>query len=149
MNCEIMLLQQGHPFWEETIAFAEASSWRAGPFLARRMRANDFQSWERVVAAVEDGRVVGYCTFSEQDELPERYGFSPFIGFVFVDEGHRGHRLSGRMIDAAARYAGELGYRAVYLMSGERGLYEKYGFEKLGEYETIFGTTDQLFRRAT
>ena len=147
MKCEILLLQQGALFWEETIAFAEASSWRAGPFLARRMRANDFQSWERVIAAVEDGRVVGYCTLSEQDELPERYGFSPFIGFVYVDEEYRGHRLSGRMIDAAVRYAGELGYRAVYLMSGERGLYEKYGFEKLGEYETIFGTVDQLFQR--
>ena len=145
---EIHLIQQGHPLWEETIAFAEASSWRAGPFLARRMRANDFQPWERVVAAVEEGRVVGYCTFTEQDELPESYGFSPFIGFVYVDERQRGKRLSGRMIDRAAQYAKELGYRAIYLMSGERGLYEKYGFEKLGDYETVFGTVDQLFQRA-
>ena len=30
---------------------------------------------------------------------------------------------------------------------GERGLYEKYGFEKIGEHRTTYGTTDQLFRR--
>lgn len=30
-------------------------------------------------------------------------------------------------------------------MSGEVGLYEKYGFEKLGDNATIYGTTDQLF----
>ena len=34
-------------------------------------------------------------------------------------------------------------------MSGEHGLYEKYGFEKIGEYRTIFGTTDQLFYKNT
>ena len=30
-------------------------------------------------------------------------------------------------------------------MSGEIGLYEKYGFVKLGDYETIYGSVDQLF----
>ena len=32
-------------------------------------------------------------------------------------------------------------------MSGEQGLYEKYGFEKIGDFETIWGTTDQLFQK--
>lgn len=30
-------------------------------------------------------------------------------------------------------------------MSGEKGFYEKYGFELIGEYETIYDWTDQLF----
>ena len=30
-------------------------------------------------------------------------------------------------------------------MSGEVGLYEKYGFEKVGDYETIYDSVDQLF----
>ena len=30
-------------------------------------------------------------------------------------------------------------------MSGEIGLYEKYGFRSLGYYKTIFNTEDQLF----
>ena len=46
-------------------------------------------------------------------------------------------------------YALESEYKNVYLMSGEIGLYEKYGFNKLGDYETIRGSTEQLFVRST
>ena len=113
------------------------------------MEANAFRDWERVIVAVEDRRIVGYCTFSERDELPEEYGYSPFIGFVFVEEKHRGNRISQRMIEAALRYAKALGYGTVYLMSGEQGLYEKYGFVRMGEYPTIYGTADQLFSCGT
>ncbi len=145
----IHLIRQGHPLWEKTIRFARNCSWRAGPALANRMEANAFRYWERVIVAVEEGGIVGYCTFSERDELPDAYGFSPFIGFVFVDEAHRGNRISRLMIEEALRYAKGLGYQTVYLMSGERGLYEKFGFVKIGEYETVFGTRDQLFCRST
>ncbi len=143
----VTLTACGHPLWERVAAFAEKCSWRAGPYLAKMMRKNEFLPWERVAAACEDGRVSGFCTFTEKDELPEKYGYAPFIGFVFVEEGSRGRRISEKMIACVSAYAKTLGYEAVYLMSGERGLYEKYGFEKLGEFETVWGTTDQLFRK--
>ena len=145
----IHLMRQGHPLWEDTIRFARDCSWRAGPALAKRMEANAFRDGERVIAAVEDGCIVGYCTFAERDELPAEYGYSPFIGFVFVAEAHRGNRISQQMIEAALRYANSLGYDTVYLMSGEQGLYEKYGFLKMGEYPTIYGSADQLFSHRT
>lgn len=53
------------------------------------------------------------------------------------------------MIQSAILYARELGYEKIYIMSGEIGLYEKYGFEKLGDYETIYGSIDQLFVKST
>ena len=56
--------------------------------------------------------------------------------------------LEEKMINEACKYADDIGYKAVYIMSGEHGLYEKYGFEKIGELETIYGDVDQLFRRA-
>ncbi len=146
---EIQLICQGHPLWEKTMAFARASSWSAGPFLANMMEKNAFRDWERVAVATDGEQPAGYCVFAEKDELPEEYGFSPFIGFVYVDEKYRGRRISEQMIHEVVRYAGTLGFRKVYLMSGEHGLYEKYGFEKIGEYRTIFGTTDQLFCKNT
>lgn len=145
---QICAMACGHPLWEQTIAFAQQCSWRAGPYLANMMRKNEFLPWERVVAAAKEGRVIGFCTFTEKDELPEQYGYAPFIGFVFVEEGSRGHRISEKMISCASEYAKALGYKAVYLMSGEEGLYEKYGFEKIGDFETIWGTVDQLFQKA-
>lgn len=144
----ILLISQEHPLWEKTACFAESCSWRAGAFLAERMRENRFQPWERVIIALDCGRIAGFCTLTEKDELPDDAPFSPFIGFVFVVEQYRGNRLSEQMIRSACGYAKETGCQAVYIVSGEQGLYEKYGFEKIGDYETIYGTTEQLFQIA-
>lgn len=143
----LVLMQQGHPMWDKIIAFAQACSWKAGSYLATRMQKNEFNTWERVIVAMEGDSIAGYCTVSEKDELPDEYDFTPFIGFVFVDEKYRGHRVSEKMIERACCYAKELGYPKVFIMSGEQGLYEKYGFRKLGDYKTIYGTTDQLFSK--
>ena len=144
----ILLISQEHPLWEKTAEFAQNCSWKAGRFLAEKMRKNDFRDWERVIIAADHEQIAGFCTLTEKDELPDDATFSPFIGFVFVDEQYRGNRLSGQMIRAALGYAKEIGYPSVYIVSGEQGLYEKYGFEKIGDYETIYGTTEQLFQIA-
>ncbi len=146
---KILCITPAHPFWEKVIQFAEACSWRAGAALAKRMKEEAFLGWERVFCAVVDGEVAGFCTFSEKDELVPGYEYSPFIGFVFVGEAYRGKRLSEKMISACMDYAEKLGFQKVYIMSGEVGLYEKYGFRKLGDYPTIFHTTDQLFVKET
>ena len=49
------------------------------------MRANDFEANERVIAALHDGDIAAFCTFSNRDELPPEYDFKPFVGFVFVE----------------------------------------------------------------
>lgn len=144
---EVFLIGPGHPLWIETISFAETCSWRAGPVLATKMKNGCFSEWERVCVCCVNGDLAGFCTFTEKDELPDRYEFTPFIGFVFVDAPYRGERLSQRMIQEIVPYAYGLGYRQIYVLSGETGLYEKYGFQKLGDYGTTYGTTDQLFVR--
>ena len=142
---KIYEITHGHRLWQETIKFAENCSWRAGKSLAALMKENKFLGWERVFIACVEQKVVGYCTLAEKDELPEQYDFSPFIGFVFVDEKYRGNRISEQMINSVIAYAVKLGFEKVYIMSGEHGLYEKYGFEKVGDFETIYNTVDQLF----
>jgi len=142
---EICSMTQGHKYWNETICLAEKCSWKAGYYLAQKMKNNDFDPFERVFAVCVNGKVAGFCTFAEKDELPKEYQFTPFIGFIFVNEPYRGKRLSELMIKSVILYARKLGYEKIYIMSGEVGLYEKYGFEKLGDYKTIYDSTDQLF----
>lgn len=142
---EIYTLTSTHDKWESVAAFAEKCSWKAGKYLAELMRGDTFKEWERVFAAFENGEPVGFCTFTEKDELDPKYPYSPLIGFVFVDEVHRGRRISGRMIEKVLEYAKNIGYDKVYIMSGEHGLYEKYGFSCMGDYESIYGEKDQLF----
>ncbi len=51
------------------------------------------------------------CNFAKrEDELPAKHEFTPFIGFVFVDEQYRGKRLSELMFKSATSYAHALGY---------------------------------------
>ena len=107
---EIYCMTQIHKYWNETICLAEKCSWKAGPYLAQKMKSNDFNTWERVFVACVNGKVAGFCTLAEKDELPKEYPFTPFIGFVFVDEPYRGNRLSELMIQSAILYARELGY---------------------------------------
>lgn len=146
---EVHLMTAEHTYWKETISLAEKCSWKAGNFLAKKMQENEFKEWERVCAVCVNGKVTGFSAFVEKDELAERYDFTPFIGFVFVDEQFRGSKLSEMMIQRIISYAAELGYEEVYIMSGEIGLYEKYGFVKLGDYETIYGSIEQLFVKNT
>lgn len=87
---EIYLITPEHTLWDKTISLAEKCSWRAGPFLAEKMKNHGFNEWERVCIACVNDIVAGFCTFTEKDELPEKYAFTPFIGFVFVDEPYRG-----------------------------------------------------------
>lgn len=137
----------GHKLWDKTIDLAEKCSWGADPCLAKKMKQNDFESNERVFIALCDDDIAGFCTLTNKDELPAEYDFEPFIGFVFVDSKYRGHRLSERLIDAACEAAGKQGYAAIYIMSGEIGLYEKYGFKKIGDYKTIYDSVDRLFSK--
>jgi predicted N-acetyltransferase YhbS len=142
---EIQTLTNTNEKWENVAAFAEKCSWRAGKYLAELMRSNSFKDWERVFAAFEGGEPVGFCTLTEKDELDPKYPYSPLIGFVFVDEAQRGRRISEKMIRKILGYARIIGYNKVYIMSGEKGLYEKYGFVRMGEYDTIYGEKEQLF----
>ena len=102
---EIVAIQQGHLLWDKTIVLAETCSWKAGTFLATKMQENDFKDWERVIVATDNGSIMGYCTLAERDELPDKYDFLPFIGFMFVDEKYRGNRVSEKMIECSCRYA--------------------------------------------
>lgn len=107
----------GHKLWDKTIEFSEKCSWRAGHNLATKMKNNDFENNERVIIALDDDNIIAFCTLVNKDELPEEYEFTPFIGFMFVDERYRGHRLSQKLINEACKMAMCQNYSKIYIMS--------------------------------
>ncbi|MGN0401996.1 MAG: GNAT family N-acetyltransferase [Acetatifactor sp.] len=90
---DIQVMKYGHRYWNATADLAQNCSWRAGGHLAKLMSENLFEEEERVLVALVDGDIAGFCTYAKKDELPEEYDFTPFIGFMFVAEGYRGRRL--------------------------------------------------------
>ena len=146
-DVEIHIMKRGHEYWDVTAKFALDCSWKAGGYLAKLMYENLFEDNERVLVVLIDGDIAGYCTYVNKDELAGEYDFAPFIGFMFVDERYRGKRLSEKLIQAACNHAEDNGFTKIYIMSGEVGLYEKYGFKYLGMYKTIYDTEEQLFEK--
>ena len=143
---EIQCIQPGDELWLRTTEYARGCSWRAGKDLAAEMENCHFTEWERVFVATQQDEIAGYCTVSKKDCIPN-VAYSPYISFVFVGENHRGRRLSKRMIDCACRYLDGLGFETVYLVSGEKGLYEKYGFVRIDERKSLEGHREQIFQK--
>ncbi len=141
---KIRILREGDPLWGPLSEYAAACPWRAGPYLARLMRENGFSGWERAFAATERGSVIGFCTLMRTDCISD-VPYTPYIGFVFVDESCRGRRISQRMIRHAMAYARGLGFEKVYLTSREVGLYEKYGFVRIDEKTDRWGNPETVF----
>lgn len=143
---EIVRLTKGHPLREKAAVFAENCSWIAGPHIAMLLREDRFTGWEAAFAAVEDGRIVGYCTFLKEDYYPENR-YSPWISSIFVDEAARGRRISHRMIEHVIEYAKANGFDRVYIPSDMEGFYEKCGFAKIDTLKNYGGDYDSIFMK--
>ncbi len=143
---EYLAITEASPIWNRVAAFAEACSWQAGKSLASAMREGSFQDWERVIVAVDGDRIAGYCTAAKTDCIPD-VPYTPYIGFVFVDEAYRGHRLSERMIAFASEYLRDAGFKEVYLTSDHENLYEKYGFQVIDRKRATWGAMEKIYRK--
>ena len=84
------------------------------------------------------------------DCIPD-VSYTPYISFVFVGEEYRGKRLSENMIRCALKYAKELNFERVYLVSDHENLYEKYGFVKIDEKSAPWNpdTLETIFMHLT
>ena len=140
----------GDALWEPLAEYAQNCSWKAGAYLAKQMSANAFTDWERVFVALEGSNIAGYCTLAKTDCIPN-VPYTPYIGFMFVGEAYRGHRLSEKLIRFALQYARTLNFEKVYLVSDHVNLYEKYGFVEIDKQPAPWdpNTLETIFVHAT
>ena len=131
---EIKAIINDNVLWQKTMEYAKNCSWKAGAFLAEKMKNNTFLGSENVFVTLVDKNIAGYCAFSLKDCVPD-VEYTPYISFIFVGEEYRGNRLSEQMILYVIDYAKILNYNKIYIASDHINLYEKYGFEKIDEIE--------------
>lgn len=141
---EFKLIKADDFLWDLVMEYAKNCSWKAGPFLAEQMNQNAFSDWERIVVALDNSDIAGYCTISKTDCIPD-VSYTPYIGFMFVGEKYRGNRLSEQLIKFAITYAKDIGFTQIFIVSGEKGLYEKYGFVKVDDKVDFWGNCEQIF----
>ena len=112
--------------------------------LADAMDHDTFTEWERVVAALDQQKICGYCTVTKTDCIPD-VSYTPYIGYLFVGEKYRGKRLSQKLIQYAMDYLKSIGFEQVYIVSDHENLYEKYGFNVIDRKAAAWGTVEKIY----
>lgn len=124
--------------------------WTAGTYLYSMLRTDDidglFGENPEILMLFEEDRLAAFCTYVQFDEIKSD-DMKPWIGFVYTFPQYRGRRFSGELIEYAVSLAIKDGYEYVYISSEERGLYEKYGFEFIGEMPSIHDYITGVFRK--
>lgn len=141
---EILKLTSNDKLWNEVILYAENCSWRAGKSLSIAMKNQKFFDWERVIIALDNGNIAGYCTVAKTDCIPN-VDYTPYISFMFVGEQYRGRRLSQKLIEYAMDYLKTLGFDKVHLVSDHVNLYEKYGFIVIDRQIAPWGSEEKIY----
>ena len=130
--------------WNKVKNYAEGCSWKAGKSLASSMKNNAFNEWERVIVALDNEKICGYCTVTKIDCIPNVH-YTPYIGYMFVDELYRGNRLSQQLICYAMNYLKSIGFDRVYIVSDHVNLYEKYEFEVIDRKIAPWGSEEKIY----
>ena len=130
--------------WNTVKSYAYNCSWKAGKSLAKAMMNNDFKDWERVIVAFDNNEICGYCTVAKTDCIPNLI-YTPYIGYLFVDEECRGNRLSQKLIVYSMEYLKSIGFDKVYLVSDHENLYEKYGFKVIDRKMSPWGSEEKIY----
>ena len=133
---------------EHWINEIERSDWRAGAFLGRLLRSDEFFDAvgkdSRVLLLTEGDELISYCTFAEKDDI-QPTDLTPWVGFVYTFPEHRGHRYAGLLFDEVERLAKERPAADVYLSTNHIGLYEKYGWEFFDMMDDMDGEPSRVY----
>ena len=133
---------------EHWINEIERSDWRAGAFLGRLLRNDEFFDAvgkdSRVLLLTEGDELISYCTFAEKDDI-QPTDLTPWVGFVYTFPEHRGHRYAGLLFDEVERLAKERQVTDVYLSTNHIGLYEKYGWEFFDMMDDMDGEPSRVY----
>jgi len=98
-------------------------------------------------AVLIDGSVVGSYQLGMFDGLTIRPDLYPWLLNVYVDEKHRGKGICALIAEHSKKTIKDLGYSELYLHTQHVGLYEKYGWEFLGEVESFRKNKDETHER--
>lgn len=142
---EIRKVDKDTELVKKLLDFVENSSWEDVKEHTLWMINNwVFSDWETIFVAMLDDQIVGMASIMKTDyyPLPEIY---PWISSVFVTEEYRGHKISGKMIDFANKYAKEKGFAKTYIPSEHIGLYEQYGYHYLKDIVNYGNGIDRLY----
>lgn len=91
-----------------------------------------------------DEEIIG-CAGLITNDFISRGDLYPWVCALFIEEKHRGSSYGSLLIDYAKSEAKEAGFDHVYLSTEHIGLYEKYGFEYIGQGYHPWGEASRIY----
>lgn len=95
----------------------------------------------------EDGMLIG-CAGLITNDFISRMDLYPWLCAVYIDEAHRGKRLSLMLIERAMADARSAGFQQLYLSTDHIGLYERFGFSYIGDGHHPWEASSRIYQRA-
>ena len=139
---------ENQSYW---ISQIEKSDWRAASYLVKLLKKNELKKMcgekTQLLLLTEGEQLVSFCTYAEQDEIRDN-SLTPWIGFVYTFPKYRGKMRMGKLLEYVYSLAKKDGHKTLYLSTGERGLYEKYGFTYWKEMKDINGNDSLIYRKS-
>lgn len=138
----------GQPeYWLEQIG---CSDWSAGQCLHGLLAGGSFHDVlgedSRVLLLADGDKLASFCTYSRQDDI-QSTELGPWIGFVYTFPEYRSRRLSGMLIQKAEKIARAEHAEFIFISTGHKGLYEKYGYEFFRMMYDINGEPSRVYRK--
>jgi len=89
-----------------------------------------------IIAFNEQNEEVAMCQVTMHD-LEVRPDIYPYVANLFVQNEYRGNGLVNMLLKKALSVAQKIGVYEIYIYTEHVGLYEKYGWEFVGEIDTF------------
>ena len=92
----------------------------------------------------KNGEIIG-CAGLITNDFISRGDLYPWICGIFIEEKHRGNAYGSVLIEKAKSDAKKAGFNYVYLCTSHIGLYEKYGFNYIGQGYHPWGEESRIY----
>ena len=129
--------------FNELVRYARECSWQgSGAYFADCLEDTEYGGIKKVVVAYDE-RVIGFAALVSESCI-ENTSLSPWLDFLYVDDGYRNNGIAKAMAEALFLSARSDGVEKLYLCTvTHEKMYERFGFVTL--YKTIINHEDECF----
>ena len=101
----------------------------------------------QIIVATENKEIIGYYSLVAHELVKNDYGYTPWLGTLFIRKKHRGNKYSPILIEDACQRVKNMEYSSLFLATEHINYYEKFGFKQIGSGIYEWGTPTKFYRK--